>query len=41
MGVWRKKQWAGEGGIEEGFMDQVEFELDLEGEIECGHTEMW
>lgn len=28
-------------GIKEGFMMGAEFELDLEGEIDCGHAEMW
>lgn len=28
-------------GIKEGFMMEAEFELALEGEIDCGHAEMW
>lgn len=28
------------GGINEGFMRDIEFELELE-EVECGHAEMW
>lgn len=30
----------GEGAIKEDFLEKVDFELDLEGEMGCGHAEM-
>lgn len=34
------KHNGGGAAIKEGLTQEVDFELDLEGELECGHAEM-